>query len=110
MLSIATAGLGQLRLAIDTHVKAVMLPIPWDIINAGGIIKDKGLMVKLKANFKACTAKRKVISKIICLEEIVGFSFFETSIKIAELISTSVKIKSQEKMSEIVKGEIRSFL
>ena len=110
LLFIATAGSGQLKLAIDTQVKAVMLPIPWDIINAGGIIKDSGLMVEAKANFVACTAKRRVIIKKICLEEIVGFSFFETNIKIPELRSISVKFKSQEKMSAIFKGEIRSSL
>tara|TARA_B100000282_G_scaffold96924_1_gene68249 strand:+ start:249 stop:491 length:243 start_codon:yes stop_codon:yes gene_type:complete len=48
--------------------------------------------------------------KIICLEEIVGFSFLETNIKIPELISTSVKVKSQEKISEGFKGEIKSNL
>ena len=85
-----------------------MLPIPWDIINAGGIIIDNGLRVEAKANFEACTAKRRVIIKIICLEEIVGFSFFETNIKTPELISISVKVKSQEKISAIFKGEIRS--
>jgi len=46
LLFIETAGSGQLRLAIDTQAKAVMLPIPWDIINAGGIIIDNGLMVE----------------------------------------------------------------
>jgi len=48
--------------------------------------------------------------KKICLDEIVGFSFFETSIKIPELRSISVKVKSQEKISAIFKGEIRSNL
>jgi len=48
--------------------------------------------------------------RMICLEEIVGFSFFETNIKIPELISISVKVKSQEKISAIFKGEIRSSL
>ena len=67
-------------------------------------------MVEAKANFEACTAKRRVMIKMICLEEIVGFSFFETNIKIQELISISVKVKSQEKISEISKGEIRSNL
>ena len=57
---------------------------------------DKGLIVDAKANLVACTAKRRVMIKIICLEEIVGFSFFETNIKIPELISISVKVKSQE--------------
>jgi len=67
-------------------------------------------MVEAKANFVACTAKRRIRIKRICLEEIVGFSIFETNIKIPELISISVKVKSQEKMSAIFKGEIRSSL
>ena len=107
---IATAGSGQLRLAIVTQVKAVMLPIPWDIIKAGGIIIDNVLMFEATANLVACTAKRRVMIKMICLEEIVGFSFFETNIKIPELISISVKVKNQEKISTIFKGEIRSNL
>ena len=57
-------------------------------------------MVEAKANFVACTAKRRVMIKKICLEEIVGFSFFDTNIKIQELISASVKVKSQEKIYE----------
>jgi len=110
LLFIVTAGSGQQKLAIDTQAKAVILPIPWDIINAGGITIDSGLMVEDKTNFEACTAKRRVMMRIICLEEIVGFSFFETNIKIPELISASVKVKSQEKISEIFKGEITSNL
>ena len=105
---IVTAGSGQLKLAIDTQAKAVMLPIPWDIINAGGMIIDNGLMIEDKANFVDCTARRREIIKRICLEEIVGFSFFETNIKIPELISISEKVKSQEKKSAKFKGEIRS--
>ena len=80
------------------------------MINAGGIIIDNGLIVEAKANFDACTDKRRVMIKIICLEEIVGFSFFEINIKIPELISASEKVKSQEKIFEIFKGEIRSNL
>ena len=110
LLLIANADPGQLRLAIDTQAKAVMLPIPWDIINAGGIIMHNGLMFEAKTNFEAWTDKRRVMSKIICLEEMVGFSFLETNIKIPELISVSVKVKSQETISEIFKGEIRSNL
>ena len=87
-----------------------MLPIPWDITNAGGIIIDNGLKVEAKANFVTCTAKSRVMIKKICLEEMVGFSFFETNIKIPELISISVKVRSQEKISVISKGEIRSSL
>ena len=67
-------------------------------------------MVEAKANFEACAAKRRVTIKIICLEEIVGFSFFDTKIKIQELTNASVKIKSQKKISEVFKGEIRSNL
>ena len=110
LLVIATAGSGQLRLAIDTQAKAVMLPIPWDIIKAGGIIKDNGPIVEAKANLEAWTAKRREMIKIICLEEIAGFSFLETNTKIPELISASAKVKSQEKISEIFKGEKRSSL
>ena len=110
LLFITTSGSGQLKLAIDTQAKAVMLPIPWDIINAGGIIKDNRLMFEAKANLVTCTAKRRVMIKKICLEEIVGFSFFETNIKTPEQISISVKVKSQEKISVIFKGEIRSSL
>tara|TARA_B100001989_G_scaffold105958_1_gene74171 strand:- start:172 stop:390 length:219 start_codon:yes stop_codon:yes gene_type:complete len=71
---------------------------------------DNGLMDDAKANFVACTAKRRVMMKKICLEEIVGFSFFETNIKIPEQISISVNVNSQEKICSIVKGEIRSSL
>ena len=110
LLLISITGPGKLRLAIDTQAKAVMLPIPWDIINAGGISIDNGLIVEGKAIFEACTAKRREIIKIICLEVIVGFSFLETNIKIQELISASVKVKSQEKISKIFKGEISSSL
>jgi len=67
-------------------------------------------MVEAKVNFASCTARRRVMIKKICLDEIVGFSFFETNIKIPELISISVNVKSQEKISAIFKGEIRSSL
>ena len=71
---------------------------------------DNGLMVEAKTNFANCTAKRRVTIKKICLEEIVGFSFFETNIKIPEQISISINVKNQEKISEIFKGELRSSL
>ena len=67
-------------------------------------------MVKAKANFEACTAKRRVMIKIICLEDIVGFSFLDTNIKIPEQVRTSVKVRIQEKISERYKGEMRSNL
>ena len=110
LLLMAIAGSGQIKLAIDTQAKAVILPIPWDIINAGGIIIENGLMVEAKINLEACTAKRRGMIKITCLEEIVGFSFFETNIKTPQLISISIKVKSQEKISVILKGEIRRSL
>jgi len=67
-------------------------------------------MVEAKVNFVICTAKRRVMIMKICLEEIVGFSFFETNIKTPEQIRISVKVKSQEKIDTIFKGEIRSSL
>ena len=67
-------------------------------------------MVEAKANLEICAAKRRAMIKKICLEEIVGFSFFETNIKIPELKSISVKVKNQEKISEMFKGETRSNL
>ena len=67
-------------------------------------------MFEPKDNFDVWTARRRVMIKIICLEEIVGFSFFETNIKIQEPISASVKLKTQEKISEIFIGEITSNL
>tara|TARA_B100000161_G_scaffold77374_1_gene53412 strand:- start:75 stop:317 length:243 start_codon:yes stop_codon:yes gene_type:complete len=47
---------------------------------------------------------------MICLEEIVGFSFFETNIKIPVQKSPSKKVNPQEKKSEIFKGETSSSL
>ena len=37
---------GQFIHAIDTHVRAVNVPMPWEIIRAGGTIIDKGLKVE----------------------------------------------------------------
>ena len=67
-------------------------------------------MVEAKVNFAVCTAKSRKMTKMICLEEIVGFSFCETNIKIHELISTSVNVQSHEKIPVMFKGEIRSNL
>ena len=110
LLLIIISGSGQIKLAIDTQAKEVMLPIAWEIINAGGIMIVNGLTVEAKAIFDACTAKRRDIINIICLEEIVGFSFLEINIKTKELKSASTNVKSQEKISEIFKGEVRSNL
>ena len=68
------------------------------------------MVEEAKANFVTCTAKRRVMIKKICLEEIGGFSFFETKIKTPEQIRISVKFKNQEKIFAIFKGEIRSNL
>ena len=62
-----------------------MVPIPWDIINAGGIIIDNGLIVEAKANFVTCTDKRRIMINKICLEEIVGSLF-------VKLISKSMNL------------------
>jgi hypothetical protein len=67
-------------------------------------------VVEAKANFEACDAKRRVMIKIICLEEIVGFSFLETNIKIPVLKSTSKKVKNQEKISEIFRDVMSNNL
>tara|TARA_Y100000813_G_scaffold112940_1_gene80908 strand:- start:738 stop:1046 length:309 start_codon:yes stop_codon:yes gene_type:complete len=71
---------------------------------------DKGLIDEPRIVFKACTDKRRKIIKIICLEIIVGFSFLETNIKIAQLTSTSVKVKNHEKILDRFKGEESSNL
>ncbi len=71
---------------------------------------DNALTDEAKPNLIACTTKRSVTIKIICLEEIVGFSFFETNIKIPEAKSASENVKSQDKISEIFKGEVSSNL
>ena len=94
---------GQLKLAIDTQARAVMLPIPCEIINAGGTRIDSGLTVEEKVIFIACAAKRREIIRKICRELIVGFSFLETNIKIQEQTINSLKVKSQEKKSNISK-------
>ena len=92
---------GQLRRAIETQAIAVIVPIPWEMIKAGGTIIDKGLRTVAKIVFVDWTTKRRVIIKRICLELIVGFSFLETSIKNPQLIRTSMNAKLQEKISEI---------
>ncbi len=101
---------GQFRLAIDTQASEVMLPMPCEITKAGGTIIDKGLIVDPKVIFIACTAKRREIIKIICLEVIVGLSFLETNINIPQLTRTSVKFKSQERISDAFNGEKSSSL
>ena len=99
------ADSGQFRLAIDTQERAVILPIPCEMIKAGGTIIDKGLMLEEEVIFITCTIKRREIIKIICLEVILGSSFLETNIKIQQLTSTSVKVKSKFIISDFCKDD-----
>ena len=82
---------GQLIKAIETQDNAVIVPIPWEIINVGGTIMDKGLIV-LKLIFRICVKSKKPINKKICLELILGFSFLEINIRIPLQISISKKL------------------
>ena len=101
---------GQLRLAIETQAKAVMVPIPWEIIKAGGTIIDKGLSPAPNMFFIAWTINRSKIINRICLELILGFSFLETSIKIPQVIRTSKKDRLHETIIELCKNETLSNL
>ncbi len=65
--------------ATETQDKAVKVPIPWDIINAGGTIIAKGLIF-WKLTLVHWANKRSPIIKIVCRELIIGFSFLEISI------------------------------
>ena len=100
MLLIFVNESGQLRLAIETQAKAVMVPIPWEIIKAGGMIIDKGLNPEPNTFFITWTNNNSEIIKRICLELIFGFSFLETSIKNPQVNNTSVKLMPQDKKSE----------
>ena len=74
---------GQFIQAIETHVRAVKVPIPCEIINDGGIIMAKGLIPK-KLIFEAWAINRRPTIKSTCREFIMGFSFLETKIKIPQ--------------------------
>ena len=102
--------LGQFMLAIDTQERAVIVPIPWEIINAGGTIIDNGLSTDKKFIFAAWTIKRRVIIRRICLELLEGFSFLETKIKNPQLIRISMNFKNHNKISDNDKEGIRSNL
>ena len=102
LLLIIFVDSGQLMQDIETQAKAVMLPMPWEIINAGGTIIDNGLIVEPNETFIACTDKSREMIKIICLEFIVGFSL-ETNIKIPQLTKTSVKDKNIQKFPNCLK-------
>jgi len=62
-------------------------------------------MFEAKANFNTCTARRRVMIKIICLEEIVGFSFFENS----TISNTSLNLNSELIFSLILEGNFLYF-
>ena len=84
------SAFGQLINAIETQDNAVILLIPCEIINLGGTIIDKGLIV-LKLIFRICAISKRKINKKICLEFIVGFSFLEIYTRTLEHIRISRK-------------------
>tara|TARA_Y100001978_G_C23440703_1_gene312874 strand:- start:240 stop:515 length:276 start_codon:yes stop_codon:yes gene_type:complete len=75
-LFIMLGEFGQLIKAIETQDNAVIVPIPCEIINVGGTIIDKGLIV-FTLIFKICIVSKRTISKKICLESMVGSSLLE---------------------------------
>ena len=101
---------GQFRIAIDTQDRAVTVPIPWEIIKAGGTMNDRGLSSGPNIFFIVWTINRSEIIKRICLELMYGFSFLETNIKKPQQNKTSTKVKAQEKTSRPFKVETRSVL
>ena len=84
--------------AIETQDKAVIVPIPWEIIKVGGTIIDKGL-IDVGLIFRKCTVSKRPINKTICLEFIVGASFLEIYKRIPQHINISKKFM----ISEIIK-------
>ena len=101
---------GQLRLAIETQAKAVMVPIPWEIIKAGGTIIERGLNPDPNIFFVIWTINSSKMINNICLELMFGFSFLETSIKNPHVNKTSAKFKPQEKTSETINVGARRIL
>ena len=101
---------GQFRVAMDTQARAVIVPMPWEIIKAGGTIIDKGLSPDPKIFFINWTINRSEIIKRICLELMFGLSFIETSINNPQLNMTSRKVAPQDKKSETPKTGTRSIL
>ena len=94
---------GQFMHAIDTHVRAVIVPMPWEIIRAGGTIIDSGLKAE-KFNLIPWAISNKLRIRIICLALIVGFSFFEMKINIVQQNIISRKVIDQEKIISRFKG------
>ena len=99
LLLIFTIESGQLKLAIETQAKAVMVPIPWEIIKEGGTIIERGLNPDPNIFFIIWTINSIEIINKICLALMFGFSFLETSIKNPQVNKTSAKFKPQEKTS-----------
>ena len=89
---------GQLIKAIETQDNAVIVPIPWEIINVGGTIIDRGLIV-LRLAFIICTISKKTINKKICLEFIEGSSFLEIYTRTPQ----HIKISKKFIIAEIIK-------
>ena len=96
-------------MAIETQDKAVIVPMPCEIINAGGTINDKGL-IDSKFIFIVWTINRRPIIRIICLEVIIGFSFLEIRIKIPQHTSISKNVTTQDKIISTFSSETISNL
>ena len=75
---------------IEIQDNAVIVPNPWEIIKAGGIMIDNGLIV-LRLIFRIWTKSKRLINKKICLVFIVGSSFLETYIRTPQQIRISKK-------------------
>tara|TARA_B100000212_G_scaffold224972_1_gene170790 strand:- start:491 stop:931 length:441 start_codon:yes stop_codon:yes gene_type:complete len=89
---------GQLIKAIETQDNDVIVPIPCEIIKAGGTIIDKGFNV-LRLNFRISTKSKRPINKNICLEFIAGSSFLE----IYTRTPLHIRISKKFKVTEIIK-------
>tara|TARA_B100000212_G_scaffold97230_1_gene71346 strand:+ start:210 stop:683 length:474 start_codon:yes stop_codon:yes gene_type:complete len=89
------AKFGQLIKAIETQDSAVIVPIPCEIINVGGTIIDKGLIV-LRFIFRICTMSKSPSNKKICLEFKLVSSFFEIYTRTTQHIRISKKFMINE--------------
>ena len=90
--------------AMETQVKAVKVPIPWEIIKVGGIINDKGL-IDSKLIFEICTINKRPRIRRICLELINGFSLFDMRISNMQYIKISKKVMIQLERRLKLSGE-----
>ncbi len=78
--------------AIETQARAVNVPIPCEIIKAGGITIASGLKNMPKYIFNNCEINKSPIIRRICLEFNIGFSFLEMKIKIMLQASISKNV------------------